>query len=651
MTASLDPNIDAARGAIQRHAWREAYERLKEAEAAAKLDPGDLDDLAEAAWWLGRLNECIDARERAYAAYLTLGEVAKAARAAVQLASYHEHTLATAVSKGWLKRAEHLLAGIEERAEHGLLYRALLSEAMGSGDLEAALGLAERIEGLGRRLGNADLEALGLHDHGRVLLARGEAEAGMTMLDEAMARAIGGELSPFATAVIYCNVIIACQNVADYRRAADWTEAAKRWCERQAIAGFPGMCRVRRAEVIRLRGAWAEAEQEARTACQELSEFYLDYAAEGFYQIGEIRLRVGDQAGAEEAFRQAHELGRSPQPGLALLRLAQGDTAAADRLIRGALIESHVDRLARARLLPAAVEIALAVGDSDGALRACSELTEIAEAYRTTPLLAAAQTARAACEIGAREVAAGLATARLAARSWQAVDAPYETARARLLVAEAQHQLGHPDAARLELDAAVAAFERLGAGPDLAESRARQRHLEGGTSAPAGPQRRTFMFTDIARSTDLVEAIGDEAWEALVRWHDRMLRDSFRAAGGEEVDHAGDGFFVAFPDARSAVACALEIQRRLASHRREHGFAPEVKIGLHAADARSRADGYRGRGVHVAARIADLAGPGEIVASRATLESSGHEASPEAIWQARLKGVREPLDVVRLGWR
>ncbi|MGH2427668.1 MAG: LuxR family transcriptional regulator, partial [Candidatus Limnocylindria bacterium] len=309
-------SLDRAHLALAAHRWAEAIELLRTADAEAPLAPADLDQLGQAAWWMGLLGEAIAARERAYAGHMTAGDRRAAAGSALTLAADYSHRLESSIASGWVKRAQRLLDGLPEAREHGYLERALLGGALGRGDLDEALARAEHVLELGNRLADPDLEALGLQDKGRVLVALGRVEEGMALLDEAIVAAISGEVSPYPTAVVYCNATIACEDLADYRRASEFADAAKRWCERQAIAGFPGMCRVRRVEIIRLRGAWAEAEAEARQACAELQEFSLEYAAEGFYQIGEIRLRMGDLAAAEEAFTQAHELGREPLPGL-----------------------------------------------------------------------------------------------------------------------------------------------------------------------------------------------------------------------------------------------------------------------------------------------------------------------------------------------
>jgi class 3 adenylate cyclase len=482
---------------------------------------------------------------------------------------------------------------------------------------------------------------------------KGNVAEGMALIDEATAPALAGELPPYTTGVIYCNTITACKELADYGRAGDWTEAAKRWCERQAIAGFPGMCRVYRASIMLVRGAWPEAEQEARRACAELKEFNLSYAAEAFYELGEIRMSAGDMPAAREAFRQAHELGRDPQPGLALLRLAEGNPDGAMACLDEALDEESGD-LHRARLLPARVDVALALKDVEQAETATAELEAIADRYGTDALRASAGSARAKLLLFGGDSRSAVRSLKHVLRLWTGVEAPFKVAQARILLAQVHAAEGNADGAVLELEAAASVFERLGALPSLREARELLEELGGSaasTRASDGQATRTFLFTDIVRSTNLVEAIGDEAWADLVRWHDQTLRSLFAEHGGDEIDRTGDGFFVAFVDAAAAIECAVAVQRTLAEHRRAHGFSPQVRIGLHTAGATRQGRGYRGKGVHEAARIAALADGGEILAGANTVNAAPPRFPVHKARRVELKGLSDPIDVVAIDWR
>jgi class 3 adenylate cyclase len=652
MTHDRGDVLQDGRAASARHAWREAFALFSAADERVPLAPDDLDRLAEAAWWIGRIPECVAARERAYAAHVEAEEPAPAALTAVELARAYFQKGDRAVGLAWVNRADRLLASAPESVAHGYVARArsLVSFEL-ERKLDEALHHATRALDLATRFRDRNLMAIALHDQGRIRVARGDVAEGSALMDEATVAGVSGELDPMATATIYCNTIMTCRDLADYPRAREWTEAAKRWCERQAIAGFPGMCRVYRATVTRLRGAWTEAEDEVRRACEELRDFNVGYLGAGLCELGEIRLRMGDLPAAEDAFRQARELGRVPEPGFSMLRRAEGKTQVALVSIRRALADES-DRLPRAGLLPALVEIALAACEVEGARAAVEELDAIAQTFGTRALAAGAAAARGALLLALGDASGAARHLRKAGSLWQEIECPYEAARARLALGDAYAAEGDPDAAALELEAARTAFERLGAVLD--ERRAAERLAAAVASRPgaAGPREvPTFMFTDIVKSTDLLEAIGDEAWSDLARWHDETLRREIGRHGGEEIDHAGDGFFVAFAAAAAAIGCATAIQRALAEHRRTHGFAPLVRIGLHTASAARQGPAYRGRGVHEAARIAAVAEGGEIVASEETLAAVPPGLATSQARRVKLKGLREPLRIVTIHWR
>jgi class 3 adenylate cyclase/tetratricopeptide (TPR) repeat protein len=613
----------AARAALDRHAWAEALELLRAADSDGLLGAADLDLLGEAAMWAGHVDECLAAWETAYAQHMEAGEGVAAAATALRLVRESAAKGDEAITRGWYRRANRLLEGEPECSAHGYLAQAQWFGAMAREDWDEAVREAERMVEIGSSAGKPDLQALGLSRQGHALVARGEVERGLSLLDEATAAAVAGELGPYATFVVYCAAVAVCRDLTDYRRAAQWTQAARRWCERRAVSGFPGVCRVYSAEILRLRGDWEAAERDVREACGELrGAGWNTVAGAGFCELGEIRLRIGDLVGAEEAFSTAYELGRDPQPGLALVRLAQGRADDAAAALARALDARPDDLLRRARLLPVQVEVACSRGDVALAELAASELAEIAARYDTSALQAAAACASATA------------------------------ARARLLVADALGLSGEQDPAELELRAAHAAFLRLGAQRDARSAAERLR--PGTDSPPAVPgaaTTMTFMFTDVVSSTDLIAVIGDAAWAAARGWHDVALRALFGAGGGEEISHAGDGFFVAFPRPESAIACAVEIQRLLERHRREHGFALPVRIGVHTATAAQTPDGYAGRGVHEAARIGALAAAGEILTSAATLAHApaGVHAGPTR--EVSLKGLEEPLSVAAIDWR
>jgi class 3 adenylate cyclase len=638
--------VEAGRLAAARRAWVDAHAALAEADGLEPLEPGDLVLLAKSSWWIGRPNDAIEAFERAYAGFVDRGDRPTAAFTALTLRRANVAKLAGSVAQGWLTRAERLLEDEPESVAHGYLALAHGATPWARGDLDDALALVRTGMEVAHRLGDRNLHAWATTYSGMVLLDMGRIDEGWPLMEEVAAAAVGGELGAYTTGAAFCNVISSGRDLADFRRASEWAEAAKRWCDRQDINGFPGICRVHRAEVMRLLGSWAEADAELQRATTELFEFSPSHAGAAFHELGEVRVRMGDLEAAEDAFRQAQELGTDPQPGRALLLLREGKVEAAGSSIRRSLEGTEWNRLLRARLLPTQAEIAWRAGDAELAKAAGIELDEIADAFRTDAIRAGAEWAHGLSELTAGDANAARRFQR-AGQLWRALEAPYETARASRLLAEALAAEGDVEGAAIELEAARSVFARLGAVPDTREAEQRLTTLGGATPEAVG---RTFLFTDITGSTVLLEAIGDEAWTDLRRWHDEELRRCRARHGGEEVDHTGDGFFVAFDAPAPAIACAQEIQRHLAQHRREHGFAPHVRIGVHAAEATPAGHSYTGMGVHVAARIGALAGGGEILASAPTVAGvEGLELGERR--PAELKGVSEPVDVVSVGWR
>jgi class 3 adenylate cyclase len=636
--------LERARKAMADHDWEGAYEALSGAAIDQVLEGDDLEQLAEAAWWTAHPKECIDALERAYAAYSREENPRRAAFVALYLADQWNDRLQPAQAAGWFQRASRLLEGRPECVEHGYLELAM---ARNSDGVEEMLQHATSMLDIGARFGDSDLQAFGLMCQGLAHIAQAQVEEGMSLIDEATVAAVGGELTPYATGAVYCMTIVVCQDLADYRRAGEWTEATTRWCERQSISGFPGHCRVRRAEIIRRRGAFAEAETEARHAVQELLAFGdLPIAGVGFNEIGEIRLRLGDLDKAEEAFAEARQRGNDAQPGLALLQLARGRSIAARSSIRAALAEQPM-ALARARLLPASVEIALAAHDVAEAREGAEELGEIASSFDAPLWHASAHQALGAVLTFEGEAPAAIVELRKALRHWTEADLPFETAQARRWLAMAHRSDGDEESAILELRAAHATFERLGASLEAARC---LDEIQAGSRRAGRRVIRTFMFTDIVGSTNLLETIGDDAWEGVVRWHDETLRSAIESHRGEIVHSTGDGFFATFDDATTAASCAVEIQRTLAEHRRQHGFAPEVRIGLHAAEATAMVDDYAGLGVHEAARVGALAEGGDVVVTCETVEG---EPIPYPVTNERavpLKGIAQPVRVVNIEW-
>ena len=461
--------------------WQGTFDSLSTLDATRVLDAGELESLGEAAWWLGRMAECTSARERAVAAYLDAREPRRAALVALRLFYTSSVRGDEAIATGWLRRASRLLEDEPEGVEQGQLRLAQARIARAHGDQDAELTHAREAIEIGTRLGDADLVALGRYIEGRMLVRQGAVHDGMAILDEAMLAAVQGELGPMATGQVYCNVIASCQELGDVRRAAEWTDALRGWCQTQPESVFPGLCRVHRAEVMHLRGEWSEAALEAEQACGDLLTVMPAFAAEAFYEVGEVRRRAGELGEAETAFRRASELGREAQPGLALVRLAQGKVEAASAALRSVLAQENA-ALQRAKLLPAQVEIAIASGDLDTAAAAADELEQIAQGYSSPALAAASIGARGSLELAQGAPQAALQSLRRAWKLWEELDCPFEAAEARRTLGRACRALGDEEGADLAIGGAQAVFEQLGATVELK----RTAELLGTRSEPGG---------------------------------------------------------------------------------------------------------------------------------------------------------------------
>ena len=654
--------IARGRDAVQRHAWSDAVESLTAADGKGQLAPPDLELLGAALWWAGRPEEASEALQRAFSGHIDAGRKAEAADVALRLAYDAFRSLAGSVAGGWLARAEHLLDSEPESALHAwpLLFRAV--QALMAARFGDGIAYAEQAMETARRHDNFDALYVAMSFKGMAEVFIGKPADGLALIDEAAAAASSGQLDLRMASDIYCNTISACRSIGDLGRAGQWADEGERFMRREGVTGYPGICRIHRAEIKMLRGQWPEAEQEARHASEDLLRHrLLDGVGFAYYEVGEVRLRMGDLDAAAEAFDRAYEYGHTAQPGLALLQLARGEIADARRSIDRALATAAgtggvADRTTRARLLPAKVDIALASQDLEGARTTVEELETIAADFAQPLFQAEALTARGELLLGEEKATEASPVLGESWRLWQASDLPYESARARLRYAEALAAEGDAAMARRDLMAARSTFERLGATRDLARIDAL---LGGDREPPAGTAQRegsrverSFMFTDIVTSTDLVSLIGDSAWRDLLDWHDRELRATFARHAGQEVTHTGDGFFVAFDEVASGIDCAVDIQRRLARHRREHGFAPRVRIGLHVAEATRRGVNYSGGGVHVAARVGAVAEGEEILVTRAAFEAAPGLRYPLSEPRSvKLKGVRTPVEVMAVDWR
>jgi tetratricopeptide (TPR) repeat protein len=465
--------LDAGRAAAARRAWEDAYAAFSKVSSAVSLDVGDLELLGDAATWTGRFDASTAAREQAYAAYLSLGDLRSAARVALGLGWNAAVTLRFSVVAGWMASAGRLLAADEAGGEasvwpeHGLMLSLMALGELGSGQIDAGLEHARAAFEIGRRTRDPDIQALGLVFQGFGLVHQGRLDDGRALLDEAMASATAGHLGTLAQGMVYCRTLSACLDTFDYRRAIEWTEEIDRRAPALGTVGFPGDCRTHRAAVLVVRGDWQRGAEEAEAAVAESRAYDLGHTVQGLTALGEIRLRQGDLAAARDAFDRAAEFGLPAGPGHALVLRAEGDVPAAVAAITRALGGAGDDPLTRARYLPAAIEIALAAGDRDRARRLCADLADIAAAF-PGPVLAATV---AACEGGVSladgDAAGAIGLVRDAALRWRSVGAPYESARCRMQVASAAAALGDRGEAAREARAALASFSELGAQRDM----------------------------------------------------------------------------------------------------------------------------------------------------------------------------------------
>ncbi|GAB3409923.1 LuxR C-terminal-related transcriptional regulator [Flindersiella endophytica] len=482
-----DDAIEAAREADERRAWGEAYRRYRRLADAAGLDADGLERLAVSAYLTGRLEACTIAWEQAHRAWLGENQPLRAARCAFWLGLVLNLHGEAARGGGWLARAGRLLDEMPDCVEQGYLRIVPSLQAMHAGDPGTAYRISREIAGIAQRFGDPDLLALARLGLGQALIAQDESGPGIALLDETMIAVTTGEVSPIPAGIIYCAVIIACREVFDLRRAQEWTIALNRWCAAQPdLKPYRGQCLVHRSEIAQLRGDWVEAMTEVRRACDQLSDPPGNPAmGMAMYQQAELFRLRGAYDRAEQAYREASGWGHCVQPGLALLRLAQGRIHDAVAAIRRALDEADA-AVERARVLAAYVEILLATGELAAASSAAGELDRIAEDFGSVYLRAVADHARGSVLLSGEDAAAGCAALRRALASWQGLAAPYEAARTRLLLGLACARLGDSDGAGLEWGAARQVFGELGAAPDLARLEALGGSAAAGAAAALG---------------------------------------------------------------------------------------------------------------------------------------------------------------------
>ncbi|TDE12195.1 helix-turn-helix transcriptional regulator [Jiangella asiatica] len=472
-----------ARAEAGRGGWPEVY-RLLHDQDPESLGATGLEALAEAAWWLSRVEESLATRRRAHAAYVAAGDGRRAGYNAWMLATEYGFIGKEALAAGWLTKARRHLADLPECEEQGFLCFAEAELAAGAGDHEQALRLARHMAEVGARCESQDVVAMARLLEGRLRITVGDTETGLARLDEVMCDVMTGALGDLVTGWLYCLAVPICFELSDLGRATAWNDAAMAWCATlPAGTPFHGLCRVHHVELLGLGGAWDKARAEAVLACRELMNYHPNMAGESFYVAGELQRRMGDLTGAENAFLTAHELGRDPQPGLALLRLTQGKAQTAATALASCLAGGGWGLLDRARLLAAQAEVSVAIGDVETGQDAARDLEAMAGTSGSRLLEALSLQARGTVAAAGDDIADALARLRRARTLWLELQLPYEAAQARLLLATAYRAAGDDDTAELELRAARSTFIRLGSSAGLRrveELLSSRRHLPAG---------------------------------------------------------------------------------------------------------------------------------------------------------------------------
>jgi len=585
---AAEGELERARRFYAQGAWDEAFAEYARAAAAAPLSGDDGAQLAEAACWSGRYEDLVPLLESAAEAYRRESHNAGAARAALRLATVLLDRRRLALASSYVRQAERLLDGSAELSrERAELERVRGRLRWADGDWEGGLADARRAVELAHELGVRDTEALARSEMGHSLLVLGRFDEAIDALQEAGAIVMAGGLGPYAAGTTLCGLIHAWRACGRLDRAAEWVEASSRWTDETGLAYFPGLCRVHRGELTCLRGDLERAEADLESGTRELHRADSANAGPAFRELGTVRLLRGNLVGAEAAFGRALEFGTDPQPGLARLLAARGETLAARRELErffssaGGAERNLLDREYRFEALAAYVSLALATGEREAARAAADELAATARAtgseyHRTTADGAAGELA-----LAEGRGADALRLLRESWRGWTSLNTPHAAACAREWLGLALLAEGDRVRARMELEGAAAGFERMGAALDLRRVLARLPALDGSLDQA----QRVVTSGRVLGAEQLRTLLGDEGWTDLTAWLERTLTRCWADHGGTTLSAAEGRFTVAFRDLESGLSCAAYVQRSLREHRARHGFAPPMLVALADASA------------------------------------------------------------------